>query len=103
MSEKGYIRNPKGERNSLISDQDLEDFEQEERIREWLEREGKSGSVEFSISLVKELHAILYSKLRDSTARLAKMEPAHLLILSQDLMDEIVTGLMNDARPRLTV
>ena len=60
-----------------------------------------------SISIAKGVHAILYSKLRDSTARTAKMEPEHLQILSKDLMDEIwnaeaiVTNLLND--PRLTV
>jgi hypothetical protein len=49
MSEKAYIKNPKGTRGGVgkfgTNEQDLEDFEQELQIREWLEREGKLGEV----------------------------------------------------------
>jgi hypothetical protein len=47
LSEKPYIRNPKGQLGLLISEQDIDDYEQEKQIQEWLEREGKSGAIEF--------------------------------------------------------
>lgn len=49
MSGRGYIRNPKGLSGGKYeaNEQDVEDFEQEQLIREWLEREGGAGEFEF--------------------------------------------------------
>lgn len=45
---KQYIRNPKGKGGKWdTNDQDKEDHEQEQRIQEWLKREGKSFGAEF--------------------------------------------------------
>ena len=64
-----------------------------------------------SISIAKGLHAILYSKLLSASISksVLKMEVGHLRILSEDLLNEIwksesiVTDLLTDPRPRLTV
>ena len=44
-----YVRNPKGKLESRwgAGEEDQEDFEQEQLIKEWLEREGRAGDVEF--------------------------------------------------------
>lgn len=64
-----------------------------------------------SISIAKGMLAILSSRLQSLSIRpsIVKVDAQHLLILSQDAMDEIwnadliVERLMSDPRPRLTV
>lgn len=47
--DNSYLRNLKGIKGGKFgaNGQDQEDFEQEKLIQKWLEREGKSGSIEF--------------------------------------------------------
>jgi hypothetical protein len=48
VSAKPYVKNPKLKTNSNYSGEDLEDFEQEKAIREWLEREGRAAEFEYT-------------------------------------------------------
>lgn len=50
MDDKPYIRDPKGKRGGQgkwgAGEEDLEDYEQERVIQEWLKREGRVGEIE---------------------------------------------------------
>lgn len=48
MSNDPYLRNPKGTKGGKFeNEQDLDDFAQEQLIKDWLEREGRVAEFEF--------------------------------------------------------